>query len=346
MHGVIQDQGVEYYAPLNYFDLLCDAEDQTKEAEAHLDRDESSLVAWPFASVARLAGSMGPGEVWFVCGISGGGKTTFITSCVEAWAKADRKVYILPLETEPFRFRTHLACLDTGLSAGDALSGALRSQPNYRADRARLIEALHAQTLHPFVDHVCIASTRFIDMAGLISAAKEAYRFNASVVVVDHIDHIASGEYSESKQVNNLALQLAQDYGLLFVFTSQLNLEITAGSDKMSKYQPPLVQFIQYKSAKLFNATGILGLFRPMRHAGVNETDAEYVAAVKSARSGTTEAYLMLEPDCMGVNMMKLRNYGANEGRRCILSLDHGRVSEMPEKDRAETRDGRTRLIY
>jgi hypothetical protein len=311
---------------------------QVGDAVSHLERNPDTLVRWPYADLDALTGPMGEGEVWFVPAFSGGGKTTFIASTIEAWRLMGLRVYVMPLELQPKRFRTYLACMAVGTHPGDALSGLLRLDPNRKAERERVRDALYAQMQPAFLDHVLISEQRAIDVGGLEAGLKEAKSFGAHVVIVDHIDHI-SGEgkgYDASKEVNHAALQMAQDNGLLLVFTSQLNMDISRG-DRLSKYAPPMVHQVQFPSVKLQVATGMVGLYRPLRDLTDDETPDDYAKALKMARAGVADAPDMLEPNTMGVVAMKLRNYGQHEGRKIKLSVEHGRVLPLSERDRHGT---------
>lgn len=314
------------------------AANQVTDAVAHVDRHPDTLVRWPFPDLDALTGPMGEGEVWYVPAFSGGGKTTFIVSAIEAWRQAGRRIYVMPLELQPFRFRTMLACMQTGIYPGDALSGALRADPNRNHERERLKAALREQVQDAYVKQVLISEQRAINVRGLEKGLQEAVAFGANVVIVDHIDHIDGDGtgYDASKDVNHNALRMAQDNGLLLVCTSQLNMEI-AKTDRLSKYAAPQVGQVQFPSVKLQVATGMIGLFRPLRGPLEDETPDDYAKAIKAARAGTTDAPDMLEPNTMGVIAMKLRNYGAREGKRVALSVEHGRVTHLPEKDRFGT---------
>ena len=211
----------------------------------HLDRHPATLMHWPFPDMDALTGPMGEGEVWFTAAFSGGGKTTFVVSTIEAWRSEGRKIYVMPLELDPKRFRTYLACMEVGIRPGDALSGALRDDPMREQDRERLKAAVRAQVRAEFSERVRISGLDRIDVRGLEKGLKEAKAFGADVVIVDHIDHIAGGDrtnlYTESVKVNNAALSMARDNGMLLWFTSQLNMEIArGGKDHLAKFAPPM----------------------------------------------------------------------------------------------------------
>lgn len=316
------------------------ASSQIADAVSHLERHPDSLVRWPFPDLDALTGPMGAGEVWMVPAFSGGGKTTFVVSAIDAWRRQGKRVYVMPLELQPFRFRTMLACMETGTHPGDALSGALRSDPLRTHEREALKRALFGQVQGEYVEHVMIAEQRAINVEGLKAGLKEAKAFNADVVVVDHIDHIEGDDrsslFAASKQVNHAALRMAQDNGLLCVFTSQLNMDISRG-DRLAKYAAPMVHQVQFPSVKLQVCTGMVGLYRPLRGLTDGESAEDYAKDLKRARAGDETAPDMLEPNTMGAVAMKLRNYGQRDGWKIRLSVQQGRVQHLPERDRTGT---------
>ncbi len=324
------------------------ASDQTTAAMVALERDPNTFMRWPFSDLDAMTGPMAPGNVWFICAASGGGKTTFVASIIDLWRIAGKKVYVMPLETRPHEFRTYLACMATEIHPGDVLSGEFTRQPNYRAMREVLTSEFYAQAKSPYLDLVMVSGQRAINLKGLEQGLKEAKAFGADVVIVDHIDHISGGDgtnlYTEAKLVNDGALRLAQDNDLLLVFTSQLNMGASKG-DYLTKYLPPKTEHIAFGSLKQRNATGMIGLFRPIRKRRQDEAEQEYVEALRSARSGAGQITDALEPNTMGVIAMKLRNYGAREGMKSYLRVDRGRVSTLEEKDRYQTGNGYVRNV-
>ena len=316
------------------------ASDQIVQALAHLDRHPDSLVRWPWPDLDRLTGPMGAGEVWFVAAGSGGGKTSFVASAIDCWRHAGKKIFVMPLELQPYRFRTYLACMETGTRPGDALSGQLRADPSRLAERERLMQAITDQVKGAYVHQVMISEQRAINVAGLKKGLMEAKAFGAHIVIVDHIDHIADdlggNAYASSKSVNHAALRMAQDNDLLLLFTSQLNMEI-GKADRLSKYAPPQDHHILFPSVKRQVATGMIGLYRPLRQIGEDESPDAFAAAIKAARAGNGDIPALLEPSTMGVVYMKSRNYGEFEGAKAFLGFERGRVVHRAERDRFTT---------
>ncbi len=324
------------------------ASDQITSAMLALDRPANVFTRWPFPDVDTIARQMAPGNVWFVCAASGGGKTTFVASVIDLWRRDGKKVYVMPLETKPHEFRTYLACMAQGVHPGEALSGEITTHPNYRAIRDVLRGEFFAQARTPYVDQVMVSGQRAINLAGLEQGLKEAKAFGADVVIVDHIDHIEGGDgsnlYAEAKRVNMGAMRMAQDNELLIVFTSQLNMSASKG-DYLSRYLPPKDEHIAFGSLKRQVAHGMLGLFRPIRKRREDETDEEYIKAIRSARAGEGQVTDALEPNTMGVVCMKNRNFGSLEGHKAYLHVERGKLSAIAEKDRYTTGSGYVRKV-
>ena len=99
----------------------------------------------------------------------------------------------------------------------------------------------------------------------------------------------------------------------------------------------PMPQDVFMGGHKRQVATGMLGLHRRLRERHEDETEKEYHAALKRSRDGDLPALEALAPNVMAVSAMKLRNFGAREGNRTFLGVEHGIVSSIPEKDRHTT---------
>lgn len=336
-------RGAEY-EPLPDVHPHVQAGNQVLAAIEDIERPAEAYLRWPWSALDAVTGPIGaPGVLWFVCAFSSIGKTTFVTSLIELWRAQGRRIYVMPLETEPKEFRKHLSCVQLGIYPGDVLSGHGASLPNWKDVRKRLNDTLMTQFHPPFVDQVMISEQKAINVSGLKEGLKEAKVFGADIVIVDHIDHIggnggaSSNLYAESRAVNHQALHMAQENELRLLFTSQLNLEIAKSPDHLAKYGPPRDTHVLMGNVKRQVATGMVGLFRRPRERLEHETDNEYVDLLKGARAGQIEAPKVLDSAVMGVNAMKLRHYGAREGTRVYLGFEQGRVTDLDEKDRWTT---------
>jgi hypothetical protein len=311
------------------------AEEQTRDALDLLGRKPERFVRWPFAALDALAGPIAPGTVWGVGAASGGGKTTFVASCVRRWIDAKVRVAVLPLEIRPSEWRVHFACLRVGVYPGDMLSGELRLQeaagvPGAKEARARVWAEVRAMESDPtLLERLYLAPDRVVNERTLRTCVAHAAGHGFQVVVVDHIDHVGDedagasrSELDVSKRVNQALLAEAQRHDVALVFTSQLNASRTRGAkDKLAKYAAPVTQDLYLHTFKEHNATGLIGLFRPL----APDADPD---AVARARAGDRPPADVLEPLTMGVTAMKLRNYGGREGNRVYLAVEHGQARD------------------
>lgn len=303
------------------------ARTQSVAALDALARPASEYVCWPFAALGELTGPKAPGTVHYVGGASGGGKTTFVTSAIRGWLAAGVRVAVAPLELQSWDWRTQMAAVRAGVFPGDVASGALRIREEQGdAIAAALLDRVRAElrlmqkrTAEHHALHV--VPDRHLTARGLRTVCQHAKAFGYQVVVIDHIDHVAGdgqrGGLDESKAVNQAVAEYAQAFDVVVVATSQLNAQRFEGKDRLAKYQPPTTRDLYMHTFKEHVATSVLGIFRPVR------PDAESELLAK-ARSGDADPSTVLEPDTMGVVAAKLRNYGAREGQRAYLTVDHG----------------------
>jgi KaiC/GvpD/RAD55 family RecA-like ATPase len=314
-----------------------EASDQIVDAMIDVERDPACYLHWPWPTLDKLVGGMAPNEVHYVCAFSSSGKTTFLTSAVNRWIDDGQRVFVLPLETQPKKFRTQLACLRLGIHPGDAFSGELRRRNDPLVDKltSELRTQIHAATN----DCLRVKSAPEITAAGFGDACEEAADWGATVVIVDHVDHIAAGDgsslYVESVQVNRTALRCAQRLGLTIVLASQLNNDAVRG-DHLARYQPPRESFVQMGGHKRQVASGMIGLYRPLRARRPEEDPKRYGQLLALAKSGAIPPHDFLLPNTMGVVLMKSRSYGTREWQRVNLRVEQGRVIDPGEKSDAQ----------
>ncbi len=302
-------------------------------------RPLDAYVQWPLATIAGVTGGMAPGTVWFIAGRSQGGKTVVTRHCVASWMQA-MPVGVFSLETTREAYVTEMAAVNVGVFPGDVVGGKI--PPNdprmvqVRAEIERLTiprdmaERLVLSPLDELEENAFTAEVeRMVEDVGV------------RLILVDHIDHGAAGsrvpEWQQSAAMAQAGLRLAKQYGIVVVFTTQLNGSIYAAShsDRLAKYGPPQEQHIRNGQVKRQVATGMLGLFRPLRNPRPYETADEYRVAIRAARAGETDPASVLDPACMGIVAMKLRNAGHLEGTRVYVRFENGALSDYAlEADR------------
>lgn len=312
-----------------------DTFEQTVAARDRLFLPESAYLHLPWPDLDDLVGGVPPGDVWFVAGFSGNGKTTWLMNLVHEYLEAGRTVYYLGLESRPAVLRTHLACLRLGYYAGDVLSGAEAQKPGWTEKRQELVAEFERQRALGQRDRFVVNGVTHVNDVALRDAAHDAAMTRADVLVIDHVDHLrhstGRSQIEESVRVVHLILDLAQRNGLRMLVATQCNNEGARG-DRLGQYQPPQVHHVYMGSSKRMVATGMLGLYRPLRQ---NLTKEE----LTEVRSGKLEAHKLLEPNMMGVSVMKHRYYGSREGHKALLAFDQGRLKGLNERDHYTTAD-------
>jgi hypothetical protein len=196
------------------------------------------------------------------------------------------------------------------------------------------VAAVETQMQPAMRERLVIDGARFVNEAGLRASCRRASKLKAGLMVIDHIDHIGgesggAASFEESVRACNAALDAAQEYGMRMLVATQLNNQ-GVRADPLAGFRPPQPHHVYLGPQKRMIATGMLGLYRPMR-AGLDPD------TIKAAKDGTADLSTVLEPHVMGVMCMKNRKQGRHEGKRISLGVTHGRVHEILERDRYAT---------
>lgn len=310
-----------------------DALAQVTGAVLATERDVDQFLHYPIPSLDRVAGGVGPGEVDFVGGFSGNGKTSLLMSLTDAWCAEGRRVYYVGLESPAVNLRVQWACYRCDVSPGDALTGELRRREKegdlVAAQQRRAIRAdLLAQSDEDRAG-VYFAEHQWLDEDVVRRVLRDAKSFGADALIVDHVDHLDPGSdgnlYAESVRVVRTLLGGAHHYGLRILAATQFNNEAVKG-DRLAKYHPPQEHHVKFGGHKREVATRVFGLYRPL---AIAPADPEaHAAAMKAVRAGSADPMTVTEPDTMAVVCMKHRPYGAREGTRTFLGISRGRVTE------------------
>lgn len=320
--------------------LLEEAHEQISEAEDDLHDDAGTVLPrYHYDGLHNLVGALAPGRVTVIAANSGQGKTTFALDVMDRLASVPgsllehKPVYVLGLEQKPKELRTKWACLRADVHAKYAFEKSWHEVPNGDDLRARVAAEFSKQRTSPLVDRVIFDPADKINQAKLGMAAEKAYAAEAAVMIVDHIDRIEHGDgsnsYHELTETMRLCTEIADDANLHLLVFSQLNRQASIG-DRLAKYQAPQMHHLFGGSVKEHEADVILGIHRPLRF----DITAE---EIKQARSGQAEVQSVLEPGCMCITVLKHRLRGESEGRRCHLSVHHGRLSDFREIDKHKT---------
>lgn len=302
---------------------------ETGEAIADLYRPAEAYHRMPWASLDKAMGGMPGGEICFVVAFSSNGKTMFLTSFLnETFDHTEKKIYYMGLESKPKTLRTHWACKRLGYDAGALFSGDFLTWPNAQEVRRLVDEEIHSQNKGEKFERVRFCPTPYIDATKIKRAAEAAAEFDADIFIIDHVDHIegskGSNHYAQSREVNQAILNVAQEYGFLMLPASQLNNEAAKGN-RLALCLPPQPQHVKMGGHKREIATWMMGLYRPLKIAGVPAND------LKAVNAGLLPASKVCEPHTMAVVDMKHRFYGNREGQRIYLKVEHGKVMDADQ---------------
>jgi hypothetical protein len=329
--------------------------DQVAEASVDLERGADAYLRLPYPTLDAVVGGLAPGDIWFVAAFSGRGKTTLLTSIVDEYIAAGKRVYLMGLESRPKEIRTHLACREltrrwyasggndgSRIDGGDVLSGALVDRDDWPKTRKLLKHTIDQQLETDIRQRLVVDGARFVNEAGLRTSCKRAKYLDADLVVIDHIDHIGgesggAASFEESVRACNATLDAAQQHGLRMLVATQLNNQ-GAKSDPLATFRPPQPHHVYLGPQKRMVATGMLGLYRPLKA----DLTPDELKAIREDRIDYASA---LEAGVMGVAVMKHRKQGRHEGKRVTLGVEHGRVCELAERDRWTTGHGAPRHV-
>ena len=295
-----------------------------------VERAHSSLTPDPMASRLRFAPDglhtiaryLQPGQFWDIAANPGIGKTTFLLSAADDFLLAGKKVAILGLEQEDFELRTAFACLRAGVPRWIAIENSWKEQDGGQDMYERVHRQLHAQGQAPLLESLLLLPQRYIDVKVLVQAAKEAAAFGADVLIVDHLNHIRADSYNEFGKIVQLSKKIAEDYGFINLSASQVNREAVKGGHRLTRYMPAQLHHLYGGSVLEQNAVVVLNLYRPVMHP----TTPAMGALIQAAMKGEIEATGVLQPNRMGVAVLKHRTRGELEGRRTILTLSDGKL--------------------
>lgn len=303
--------------------------DQADTAMRELDRPAWEYLHLPWPDVSGLIGGIAPGTIGMLVGYSGQGKSTFLMNLTNELLLQGHCVYYLGLESAPEFIRTQLACLRLNLDPGDVLSGAAKSHPDWPGWRANLIAELDAQRAQRDGHRLLVGNQATVDLPGLWEAAADAHAADASLLIVDHIDHVGTdASYGESVQILHGLLAATKQYKLRTLIASQLNQSSLHG-DRLVQFRPPSRAAVKMGGHKMEVSTYALGVYRPLAE-NISKED------LRAFADGQLEAARLLRPNTMAVVCMKNRFYGGREGQRALLHVSCGRVRPHTSYDEAQ----------
>lgn len=300
--------------------------DQVGEARRRLLEPARQLVRFGPDSLHNICRYLSPGQLWLVMSQSGIGKTTFALSAINDWVEAGVKVCLVPTELEDWEVRRDLACLRVGIRKAIASEGSWDEYPDGERWRHLVDDEIRKQASPPFSDHLMVLPIREISEEALLTSGRQAAEFGAQVLVIDHMDHAdfsRKNTFALAASLARTAKLVAEENDLAVVGMKQVHSEAAKG-DVLARYLPPELHQMQGGGGNAQNAVVVLGLYRPLKPVDTTED----IKRLKAVRAKVLDVTSVLLPNAMGVVVRKHRPDGSLEGRKCVLTVHNGRVTE------------------
>lgn len=307
-------------------------QEQTLGAIQRVHADARQYPRFPWKAVAELAGPLCPGDVVLTLARTGGGKSLFYLNLFDALVTAGHAGLYVGLEQSPDVLRTKWACLRADVDPRLVL--ATRDEeyhtPYHHSAMERVQEEIAWMKTPTIREAAYFAPARVITATGLVAWAEWAVERGSSFLILDHIDRIDHGEgrnpFAEMSRTMRLAKELAVEHGLVMLIASQVGRP----SDALEAYMPPTLHNARGGGTKEEESDTVLGVFRPLKP---DTTEKE----MKRVRQGFASTDTIVEANQMGVRLLKHRLDGAMPGKTVKLAVHHGRVTDLPERDRHAT---------
>lgn len=306
--------------------------DQINDAVRRLHEDTTSYPQFPWAKLAELSGPMAPEDLVIVGARTGGGKSLFLQNLFDSFICAGRIGLYVGLEQTPMILRIKWACLRTDIPPRLLLATRNHERGSLEWQHAMNVvqEDLKWQKSLEIRVRAHFSAQRMINAAGLKRWTEWAVDHGAEFVIVDHIDRVQHGggknPFHELSETIRLAKELASQHRITMILASQVGRP----GDPLEQFMPPALHQLRGAGTKEEEADTVLGIYRPLK---LDTTDQD----LKMVRQGLADRDTVIEPNTMGVMLLKHRLDGPVANKLVHLSVRHQRVLDMNEADRWTT---------
>lgn len=319
-----------------------DASESSADAESSLDLTEDAYLHFPWPSLDRAVGGIGPNRIVLLAAPPEGGKTSFTLSLLDEWANDGVRITAAFLETPPDEVIKQWACFRLGISYEDIGTGAFLRWPNVEEVRAAIRSEIREMTVR-FCHHVWLHGMQALTASSVDALFRDALNYDSDVLFVDHLDHTDDTGNGARGLVESNAILSATKRGIRtakaagshmrFFGTSQMNNDAVRRGGVFGRCQPPLPSDVFMGQRKEQITDLMLGLHRIRRPAQEGDTAIE-----KDIKEGRRALDDLLLPNTMGVRIMK-RRLGGRSNITVPLGFRRGRVIEpntySPRQDRS-----------
>lgn len=307
--------------------------EQVEEAVYRLHEDTTKYPTFPWRDLANIAGPMCPEDLVMVAGRTGGGKSLFMQNLFDALIDQSGLAGLyIGLEQPPRILRVKWACLRAGVNARYLLATKPheRGTTDWQLAMERVKAELDRQKSYPIREQAYFAGVRMIDAEGLREWTAWAVDRGCAFVMLDHIDRVKHGDgrnpFHEMSETVRTAKELASEHKIIMVAASQVGRP----GDGAEAFVPPALHNLRGGGTKEEESDTVLSVYRRLKP---EVTDGD----IKKVRQGFKPVADVLEPHQMGVQLLKHRLDGEAFGKVATLAVNHGRISDLPERDRVGT---------
>lgn len=298
-------------------ELQSDTRTQVADALAYMDQDFTRCPRFEWDRVHDVVGQILP--YWFLvlAAATGNGKSTTLMSIVKHCAREGWPVYMLPLEQPTDVMRLYWAALELGFPPSAVLENRWRELPRDAYERVQKHLKWQATDGERLV-HFDAATG--VNEAVLEAAVQRARAFGARLVIVDHLHRLeldGANPHAALKRMCKHIKELAKGYRIPILCAAQLHRD--KDGDVLAPFKPPKPTAIEGGEVIRQECDVALGLYRPLR-AGFSDKDAQAV------RMGREEIRDHLEPNAVGVHVLKHRLRGEMLGRIITLRYERGAI--------------------
>lgn len=303
------------------------ADEQFAAAVSRLHENTVNYPRYPWGELSDLAGPMCPQDLILVAARTGQGKSTFLLSLFDRLiAEQKRSGLYIGLEQSPAILRAKWGCMRSGVAPKLVLATRPheRGSHDWQLAMDKVQAELKWQQSAGVRERAHFSATRKINARGLRLWTEWAVDRGCEFVVVDHIDRMQHGpgqnSFHELSETVRLAKELAVEHNIVMLVASQVGRP----ADQLEQFMPPSLHNLRGAGTKEEEADTVLGIYRPLKP---DATDKD----LKQVRQGLMDRDYVIQPNAMGVMLLKHRLDGPVAGKAVKLRVWHGRVQTFQE---------------
>lgn len=319
----------------SYNHEMPDAEDlvdqQTGDAIQELRENTRGYPCFPWPTLDAVTGPMCPGDLIMVAARTGNGKSLFLQNLFDALVVKGLAGLYVGLEQGPSTLRRKWACIRADVRPSLVMATKEHEYGTHEYLRAMdLVEKQIAWQRSEMRKLAHFSAARRINAKGLKAWTDWAVERDCRFVMIDHIDRVQHGDGSNSfhelSETVRLAKELAVEHRIVMLVASQVGRP----SDALEQFMPPSLHNMRGAGTKEEEADAVLGVYRPLKKSATQQQ-------MTLVRQGLADRDTVIEPNAMGVMVLKHRLDGVIAGKSVILGVEHQRIHDLREADRWET---------